>query len=62
MGLTYCTQCQTLEGRTEYVTLTDLNAKEYDGEPGDEVIVCRECDGVETIEFVPEHDDYDMER
>lgn len=47
MGLTYCENCQQLEGDTK-----------TDEESG--VRLCAECD--EPVREVPEHDDDDMER
>ena len=47
MGLTYCESCRALEG--------DVNETE------DGTLVCGEC-GDDSITFIPEHDDFDMER
>jgi predicted RNA-binding Zn-ribbon protein involved in translation (DUF1610 family) len=48
MALHYCQSCQSLEQGITY-------------EPDADVYVCDEC-GSDEIEFVTEHDDYDMER
>lgn len=43
---------------------TDAEVEEYDItlEEWTERIVCCECGGVFTKEYIPEHDDLDMER
>lgn len=46
MGLTYCEGCSLTEGEVK---------EDEDGN-----VECAECG--EMIEFLPEHDDYDMER
>lgn len=64
MGLSRCTECETIEGRWRTEQVTDPNAGF--GDPAVdgpiEVEVCCECGGVECRQNIPEHDDYDMER
>jgi hypothetical protein len=48
MGLRYCPDCQSVEGKIEYT------------EEGE--MICGECDSTEELQSIPEHDDGDMER
>lgn len=52
MGIRFCRECQTVEGKT-YFDPTDEN---------EEFPICAECDSEDSIKRVPEHDDGDMER
>ncbi len=47
-AMTYCTECECVEGKVYW--------------DKDDVIICGECDGEDCIENVKEHDDSDMER
>ncbi len=61
MGLTRCTSCETIEGKTRELTPDELEAL---GLTEDEnFVICAECvparaeDIEDTIEYLPEHDD-----
>lgn len=53
MGLSYCTNCETLEGKW---TLPDDLENDIDN------FVCGECGKDNCLQQLPEHDDSDMDR
>lgn len=52
MSLTYCTECQTIEGKYQEQVDPD----------GHTIKICLECGNENSIIGIPEHDDLDMER
>jgi len=64
MGLSYCAECQTIEGDWDAPnreTCQELGIV-YDEEPDIDGLQCSECGSVGSYESIPEHDDYDMDR
>lgn len=60
MSLTFCPVCRAIEGRTREAD--EKERMEMGVEPDDEAIVCAECDSLEGLQSLPEHDDSEMER
>lgn len=57
MSLIYCPFCQTVEGPTRGPTDQERIHLDIENE---DVTLCAECG--EEVEYIPEHDDSEMER
>lgn len=57
MGLSRCTECETVEGAWRDALPKELASEGFDSD--DEVLVCGECGGVDCRQNIPEHDDYE---
>lgn len=52
MSLTYCSECNSVEGSVIFA----------DEDEDQEFPMCGECESEEGLANIPEHDDFDMER
>lgn len=58
--MNYCTECRAIEGK--WREPTEAERREYGIADDEDVSVCAECDSVDTLKRIPEHDDWGMER
>lgn len=62
MGLSLCTECETLEGKWREMTKEEMLAERLTPEEAEGLSVCCECGSIDSRRNVPEHDDFIIER
>lgn len=64
MGLSRCTECETIEGSWREPTIEECTELDFNPEDANHIedLVCCECGTMGSYQGIPEHDDGDMDR